>query len=356
MTQASDMEEAKYEVALSFAGAHREYVRTVANRLTALGLAVFFDEDAQVEAWGRNLYDYLDATYRNKAKYVVAFVSAEYAVGPWPTLERQSAQAHALFQDEPYFLPVRMDDSEIPGLLPTTAYVDARIEGIDRLVELIHHKLRPNSYSQTEIPKNADQVRELISAQTPGWEYQLFAGVLNQEIEALDRKWRDYRLGLLDTHSDRLSDDEVWRFCSSQLSALRKIVDNLNRILDPVAQEEAFGPRGIPGESAAITHLAESTATLYEQLLDWAVTTRSANVPTKYVGLISALSQYAAQPIEEMRSFRDRYMDYTLALTDWLQIPESERPNFRVEMTVTFRLDDVITDLFNDEMRLVQGR
>ena len=38
MTKESDSE-VQYEVALSFAGAHREYVRWVANRLTALGLS-----------------------------------------------------------------------------------------------------------------------------------------------------------------------------------------------------------------------------------------------------------------------------------------------------------------------------
>jgi hypothetical protein len=44
----------------------------------------------------------------------------------WITHERRSAQARALQSNQEYVLPVRFDDTEIPGLLSTVMYVDAR--------------------------------------------------------------------------------------------------------------------------------------------------------------------------------------------------------------------------------------
>ena len=49
-----------YEVALSFAGEDRAYVREVKDELKKLRITVFYDEDEQAALWGKDLYVYLD--------------------------------------------------------------------------------------------------------------------------------------------------------------------------------------------------------------------------------------------------------------------------------------------------------
>jgi hypothetical protein len=67
----------RWDVALSFAGAQRDYVGQVAEALQARGVRCFYDADEQIELWGRYLADELPAIYGEQAAAVVLFVSAE---------------------------------------------------------------------------------------------------------------------------------------------------------------------------------------------------------------------------------------------------------------------------------------
>jgi hypothetical protein len=54
------------------------------------------------------------------------FISADYAEKVWTRHERRSALARVIEEGGDYLLPARFDDTELPGLRPTTAYVDLR--------------------------------------------------------------------------------------------------------------------------------------------------------------------------------------------------------------------------------------
>jgi len=130
----------EYDVCFSFAGEDRDYVRAVAENLTSAGVSVFYDEFVQVELWGKDLYTHLDHVYRNAARFCVLFISEAYAKKLWTNHERQSAQARAFVDNEEYILPVRFDDSEIPGLRPTVGYLDARSLSPAALAQRIQEK------------------------------------------------------------------------------------------------------------------------------------------------------------------------------------------------------------------------
>lgn len=130
-----------YDVALSFAGEQREYVERVAALVRAGGARVFYDLYETVNLWGKNLYDHLQQVYRERARYVVIFASTDYAEKAWTNHERQSAQARALELKREYILPARFDDTEIPGILKTVAYIDLRRTSPEKLAELILDKI-----------------------------------------------------------------------------------------------------------------------------------------------------------------------------------------------------------------------
>jgi hypothetical protein len=131
----------KYDAALSFAGEDREYVEAVAQGLKDAGISVFYDRFEAAGLWGKNLVDHLADIYKNRSRYVVMFVSKHYVAKPWATHERQHAQDRALVANEEYILPARFDDTEVPGMTNTVAYISLKDLPPARLVELILMKL-----------------------------------------------------------------------------------------------------------------------------------------------------------------------------------------------------------------------
>ncbi len=131
----------KYDVVLSFAGEDRAYVEQVALWLEARGVVVFYDRFEEANLWGKDLAEYFDGVYRKQARYCVMFASRHYAEKLWTRHERRSALAKALEARSEYVLPVRIDDTEIPGLRPTIAYQDLRKITHEVLGELILQKL-----------------------------------------------------------------------------------------------------------------------------------------------------------------------------------------------------------------------
>src|SRR5437660_12707179 len=81
----------RWDVALSFAGAQRDYVGQVARALEARGVRCFYDADEQIGLWGKHLAEELPAIYGERAGVVVVFISAEYAARDWTRLERRAA-------------------------------------------------------------------------------------------------------------------------------------------------------------------------------------------------------------------------------------------------------------------------
>lgn len=132
-----------YDVALSFAGEERQYVENVATALKALGVTVFYDGFETATLWGKNLADHLGAIYGQRARFVVMFISSHYINKAWPTHERQHAQARAVLAKEECLLPVRFDDTPVPGLAGTVSFIDGRRTSESQLADLIVEKLRP---------------------------------------------------------------------------------------------------------------------------------------------------------------------------------------------------------------------
>ena len=131
----------KYDVTLSFAGEDRHYAEKLANLLKSEGYSVFYDDYEKAELWGKNLYDHFSSVYKDQARYCVMFLSKHYARKLWTKHERQSAQARAFEESKEYILPIRLDDTEIPGILGTLGYLDLRSMSIEEIYQTLVEKL-----------------------------------------------------------------------------------------------------------------------------------------------------------------------------------------------------------------------
>ena len=131
----------EYQVALSFAGEDRLYVSKVAKMLRQRRIRVFYDEYEKAILWGKDIYVHLDEVYRKRARFCVLFLSESYKDKLWTNHERESAQARAFEENKEYILPVRLDDTEILGIKPTTGYIHKDDVTIKELEDLVYKKI-----------------------------------------------------------------------------------------------------------------------------------------------------------------------------------------------------------------------
>ena len=152
----------EFDVALSFAGEDRKYVEETASFLKKQGVKVFYDKYEEINLWGKDLYQHLDDIYQNKSKFTVVFISENYRKKLWTAHELRSAQARAFVENEEYILPVRFDDTEIPGIRKTVGYLSLESIKPEELANKIASKL--DYIEPTEfLPDELTFVREVLS-------------------------------------------------------------------------------------------------------------------------------------------------------------------------------------------------
>jgi len=132
----------KYDVAISFAGEDRQVAEALASSLRAERLKVFYDKYAQAELWGKDLYAHLSKVYKDDAEYCLMLLSAHYSKKQWTNHERKAAQARAFQENREYILPLKLDDTQIDGVLSTTGYMDYRTTPFDEIIGAVVEKLR----------------------------------------------------------------------------------------------------------------------------------------------------------------------------------------------------------------------
>ena len=105
-------------------------------------MKLFYDELYQIELWGENLPEKLDKIYRSESRFVVVFISEHYVSKVWTRFELKSILAAAINSFEPYMLPARFDNTNLPGVQPTVAYIDLRDETPETFASKIIGKIR----------------------------------------------------------------------------------------------------------------------------------------------------------------------------------------------------------------------
>lgn len=332
-----------FDVAISYSGEDRSYVHEFASHLREHGVHVFYDEFYTAELWGQDLYTYLDDIYRARSRFTVVFISSSYVAKPWPSHERQSAQARALNEIGPYLLPVRLDESIMPGLRPTVSYLDARIITPEQLADLVINKLTnvpgivQDAPTITRVPRTVEEQRELLSQRPPLWEYLFYASVLLQRRAQVDEKWRDHEIRYAPRTGVHIEKKEGFHYIASSMQDARSIVSQVDRVLDLDAQIRAFGNPGEPGNPARIEHLATRLIGTYEELLDWARSLRGATVSSEFRDTIELAAQLVDGPINQIRHLVDDYVAQIESVPERLRLGEEE---IEINMVLKVRLDD----------------
>ena len=306
-----------YDIAVSFAGEDREYVERFVRRLKDFNVRVFYDQDELAAMWGENLVDYLQAVYTRRARYAVLFVSQNYVRKKWTRYERQTVQGRALEQaTSPYVLPIRLDDTELPGLHSTVGYLDARHMDLDAIVDIVQQKLGqtrvpvPPAPHDGKVPRTPEGIARLLEERPPGWEFLLYAAVMRRGTASLDEKFRDHVIRYARTSGFNLTDRAAFDMIRGTITQLLAIISSFNRMLAPDVQEAAFGRLGEPGDPDRIVHAANRLVSVQEELLDLAASLRATGITNRHLRQAADLiANSLDQPIEELRSFAQRYAE-----------------------------------------------
>lgn len=132
----------KIDVALTYASEQREYVEAVDKYLKNMGIKSWFLPFEKVELWGEDLISYLQRIYRDDATLCVMFISKEYVSKAWPAAERSNALQRQVLENNQYILPVRFDDTPVPGLNETIYYLLAKDYKPEELADAVNKKLQ----------------------------------------------------------------------------------------------------------------------------------------------------------------------------------------------------------------------
>lgn len=265
------MAEYEFDVAVSFAEDDRDLVLPVVHRLKELGVDVFNREDQAVEMWGLDLVEYLADVFAKRVRYVLMFTSRHYVDHKWATHQRKSAQARAMQQQSEYVLPVRIDDTEVPGLLPTTGYLDLRVHETETIAQAVVQKLAQHRAEFTaQTPITPKSVAALVREKPRGWEYLLYVTVVSQGLEELESKYREHflryapRNGTVE-HGNGIT---LIRDRNVLLGEIIKVA--VETVFTEATQEAAFGEPGVPGDPGRIVHLGELFVRTFDEILEWA--------------------------------------------------------------------------------------
>lgn len=134
-------QEFDYDIALSYADADQDHADSLAMVLRRNGFKVFYDEFGRARIWGKNLQTYLMELYRLRAKYCVVLLSVDYTRSRWTKLELEAALAREFEQGNEYILPIKLENVEVDGILPTKAYLNWDEETPESITELIRQKI-----------------------------------------------------------------------------------------------------------------------------------------------------------------------------------------------------------------------
>jgi len=151
-----------YDVALSFAGEDRIVADELAELLVNRKVTVFYDLYEQAQFWGKDLYQHLQIVYRDKARYCIVLVSESYAKKLWTKHELRQAQERAFSESEEYILPIKLDETKIPGINETTGYLSAVDYPPETIADFVLKKLWGENYDKFYSDPPTDWKGEMI--------------------------------------------------------------------------------------------------------------------------------------------------------------------------------------------------
>lgn len=113
-----------YDVIISYAIEESAFVEEVAKILEAYGMKVFYDDFYTDYFWQQPLYDYMQELLYRRSRFMVTFLSKNYARKLWTSHEKMQDQARFFRENTTQIIPARFDQTDLPGIDEPVAYLN----------------------------------------------------------------------------------------------------------------------------------------------------------------------------------------------------------------------------------------
>ncbi len=154
-----------FDFAFSFAGEDRDVVQEIYNKLTAEGINIFYDYAYQSKLIGQDLYRGLRELYRNKARFIVCFVSEHYTKNIWTNLEFTAIKERliATFFASDFLIPIIIGETEMLKDIPDfIGFYNHR--SVQETVKILNEKIN-SSLSENHLITNVNNCIKYICPQ-----------------------------------------------------------------------------------------------------------------------------------------------------------------------------------------------
>jgi len=347
-------------VAVSFAGEDRSLVESVLSRVKGQrDLKIFYDDDFKVESWGKDQVEYFTDVYTKQARFAIMFISDNYAKKMWTRLERRSILSRAINDHSEYVLPVRLDDTQLEGLLHTVGFLDQRREGVDGIASAIIQKTTGQQVElsddwTTGVPLDEPSTQALLVARPPGWQYMYYAGLIMQGVKQNETRFLDMEMGYSAYRRTHLDLADAHDFLRGMPSRYLSMSSAVNAVLDPTAQTRAFGDPDVAGEPDPdrIRHLAQRLVDVYTGFLDVIEDIRGTTVPDEIKEARDLAARAGERPVSDMKAFFEKFADEASTFPQRLTAGE----DIHLELVFTLDLEDNIMSLWADAMNRAAAR
>lgn len=123
-----DITKHEFDVALSFPGEVRNYVKSIVTELEReIGKhSYFYDDNYTAQLARPSLDELLQDIYRNRAKLVVVFLCDKYQDKEWCGIEFRAIKEIIMKRQHEKVMFVKMDDGKVEGVFNTDGYIDGR--------------------------------------------------------------------------------------------------------------------------------------------------------------------------------------------------------------------------------------
>ena len=147
-----------FDFSVSCSGDCRAQAKELAKLLVDKGTIVFYDEFYLAHLLGKRLDNEFSWVFGAGTRFFVPFVSTAYARKPWPQYELGVARREAEKRQGEFILPLRVDDTLLPGLPETVCYLDLRHMGLREVADFLFQKLASSTAESACLSQPQDWV------------------------------------------------------------------------------------------------------------------------------------------------------------------------------------------------------
>lgn len=177
----------RFKIALSFPGERRDFVEQVAARLAdKVGRdRVLYDQYYEAEFARTDLDTHLQHLYHDESELIAVFLCADYERKEWCGLEWRAVRDLIKKRQASTVMPLRFDNTEIPGLFSTDGYVWIGGRSPQEIADLILQRMEINAGHTPASPRLSTPVPPTLSPALPVWRKKL-AFLEMEEAKAVD--------------------------------------------------------------------------------------------------------------------------------------------------------------------------